>query len=81
MLTKSIVIFLSRSAGASETYSHFIAELAGLGCKAIMIRGSVVNGEDVERSMRAATKPLAGVLQASMVLHVSQPKSVAQSAC
>jgi hypothetical protein len=70
-LTNSTVIFLSRSAGAADTNSSFVAELDALGCKAIMIQGSVVKEADVEKSMLAATKPLAGILQASMVLHVS----------
>lgn len=71
LLTNSTVVFLSRSSGVAETYSGFIAELQALGCKAIMVQGSVFNESDVEKSMLAATKPLAGILQASMVLHVS----------
>ena len=71
LLTNSTVIFLSRSAGAADTNSSFVAELDALGCKALMIQGSVVKEADVEKSMLAATKPLAGILQASMVLHVS----------
>ena len=69
-LTRDLVIFLSRSAGAPEKYANVVQELKALGCSAIMVSGSVISEKDVERAIKMATKPVRGVIQASMVLKV-----------
>jgi hypothetical protein len=45
-----------------------VDELEGLGCEAILVGGSVVDMAAVEDAIAHATKPIHGVLQASMVL-------------
>lgn len=65
------LIFLSRSAGSSESDRSFLGELASQGCHADMVAGSVANVADVKRAVvnaTAAGRPIAGVLQLSMVL-------------
>lgn len=65
------LIFLSRSAGSSKGDKLFLAELASQGCHADMVAGSVANVADVNRAIvnaTAAGRPIAGVLQLSMVL-------------
>lgn len=64
------LIFLSRSAGVSLEDQQFAVELNSMGCAVEMVRGSVVAREDVTRALAAAdeSKPLAGVVQMSMVL-------------
>lgn len=64
-------VFMSRSAGASDTDKAFLAELVSQGCSAVAIAGSVVVMEDVERAVGAAPTPIAGVVQLSMALRVS----------
>lgn len=64
-------VFLSRSAGKSAEDQSFFRELEAQGCSAIAIAGSVVELDDVKRAVKAASKPIAGVLQMSMVLRVS----------
>lgn len=64
------VIFLSRSAGDASKYSSFVEELSALGTTATMIAGSVVDRSAVERAFASTSKPIRGILQASMVLKV-----------
>lgn len=70
------IVFFSRSAGKIEPDDLFLQELAAVGCSTVMVSGSVSNYEDVERATKAAPVPIAGVLQASMVLRVSETPSV-----
>ncbi|KAL7914426.1 hypothetical protein GGI35DRAFT_490696 [Trichoderma velutinum] len=62
------LVFLSRSAESTEKYGAFFEEMRALGCNALAVSGSVSNMEDVKRAVAAAAKPIAGVLQLSMVL-------------
>ncbi|KAL9076681.1 MAG: hypothetical protein Q9157_003571 [Trypethelium eluteriae] len=62
------IIFLSRSAKNDERYSAFVQELSAIGCTAIMVQGSVVDAAAVETAISYATKPVRGIIQASMVL-------------
>ena len=65
------LIFLSRSAGSVTSEDPFIKELAARGCSVQTFSGSVSDPADVKRVVSSAAKPIAGVLQASMVLNVS----------
>lgn len=65
------LIYLGRSAGRSDSDKRFIAELALMGCSAQWFQGSVAIMEDVQNAVKKASKPIAGVLQMSMVLRVS----------
>ena len=65
------LIFLSRSAGSVNSEDPYIKELAARGCSVQTFSGSVSNMNDVKKVVASAAKPIAGVLQASMVLNVS----------
>lgn len=66
------LIFFSRSATKfSESNPEFFEELKSLGCTTQVISGSINNQTDVEKVVASATNPIAGVLQAAMVLQVS----------
>lgn len=65
------LIYLGRSAGRSDSDKRFVAELASMGCSTQCFQGSVATLEDVQNAVKKASKPLAGVLQMSMVLRVS----------
>jgi NAD(P)-dependent dehydrogenase (short-subunit alcohol dehydrogenase family)/acyl carrier protein len=62
------IVFLSRSAGSSPEHGQFVKELATLGCTANLVSGDVSKYDDVVRAIKAAAKPVGGVLQASLVL-------------
>ncbi len=62
-------VFLSRSAASVSDDDPFMRELDALGCTAARVSGDVARYEDVVRAVKAAGgRPIAGVLQASMVL-------------
>jgi hypothetical protein len=60
-------IYLSRSAG-SEKDRPFIRELEAQDCSVQTVAGTVTKTEDIQRAIAGAKKPIAGVLQMSMVL-------------
>ena len=62
------LIFLSRSAGKTETDKEFFRELESMGCEAVAIAGKADNKEDVASAIRLATKPIKGVFHMAMVL-------------
>ncbi|KAF4625552.1 hypothetical protein G7Y89_g12616 [Cudoniella acicularis] len=64
------LIFLSRSAGSHPEDSAFTQEPKSMGCGVELVRGSVVNLEDVGQAIKSAsvTRPFKGILQMSMVL-------------
>jgi aryl carrier-like protein/NAD(P)-dependent dehydrogenase (short-subunit alcohol dehydrogenase family) len=62
------LIFLSRSAGTGSRHEAFVTELEGMGCSVKLIGGDITNVEDVDRAIKAASLPLKGVLQMTMVL-------------
>ncbi len=64
------LIFLSRSAGKSESDKKFFRELEVQGCSVQAFCGSVTRLEDVQNAVENAAAPLAGVLHMSMVLKV-----------
>jgi NAD(P)-dependent dehydrogenase (short-subunit alcohol dehydrogenase family)/aryl carrier-like protein len=62
------LIHLSRSAGESSEIHSFVEELCSVGCQVQLVAGDVTTPEDVTRAIFAASHPLKGVLQLSMVL-------------
>lgn len=64
------LIFLSRSAKLGEDLDLFRDELASQGCSLQFVGGSVASAADVQRAVKSATKPIAGVVNLSMVLRV-----------
>lgn len=62
------IIYMSRSAGLSNKDDAFVHELQSMGCTAKLVAGDVTKQEDVERAILAATHPLKGIVQMSMVV-------------
>ncbi|KAJ4411015.1 Type I Iterative PKS [Gnomoniopsis sp. IMI 355080] len=62
------LVFLTRSAGEDVKHSKFVAELESMGCRVTLVKGDVTVREDVDRAVAAASLPLKGVIQMSMVL-------------
>ncbi|KAI8253820.1 Fumagillin dodecapentaenoate synthase [Colletotrichum sp. SAR 10_77] len=62
------LVFLSRSSGGTSETSNFLEELRSQGCLVKTVAGSVTNLDDVSRAITSATRPIAGVIQMSMVL-------------
>ncbi|OJJ95089.1 hypothetical protein ASPACDRAFT_55425 [Aspergillus aculeatus ATCC 16872] len=62
------IVYLSPSAGQSESDRLFGDELSLQGCEAIFVPGNVAVLEDVQKAVTRCTKPLAGVMLLSMVL-------------
>ncbi|KAK2034990.1 beta-ketoacyl synthase domain-containing protein [Colletotrichum zoysiae] len=63
------LVFFSRSAkAATESQPQYFAELEYLGCRVQAISGSVDNMADVIGMMDSVSSPIAGVLNAAMVL-------------
>ncbi|KKY36228.1 putative polyketide synthase [Diaporthe ampelina] len=65
------LVFFSRSAGQVRDDDPFVRELQSLGCTVTRVSGDVTIYEDVVRAIKAAGRPIVGVLQASMVLQDS----------
>ena len=63
--------FMSRSAGTAESDRSFFEELKGQGCDAEAFAGDVADPTAVRRMIEDSSRPVAGVLQMSMVLQVS----------
>jgi NAD(P)-dependent dehydrogenase (short-subunit alcohol dehydrogenase family) len=66
------ITFLSRSAKLDESTEAFVNEMSSQGCDVQLAQGSVANRGDVQRAVDAATMPIAGVVNLSMVLRVSK---------
>ncbi|XXG98856.1 hypothetical protein Hte_005186 [Hypoxylon texense] len=62
------MIYLSRSAGTGTHDDIFANELKSMGCEAKFVQGDVTIPDDVARAVAAASSPLKGVIQMSMVL-------------
>ncbi|GFF24565.1 lovastatin diketide synthase LovF [Aspergillus lentulus] len=63
------LIILSRSGEELPRNRAFIEDLKSQsGCHVVSVTGSVANLTDTQRAVSAATKPIAGVIQMSMVL-------------
>ncbi|KAG9249431.1 polyketide synthase [Emericellopsis atlantica] len=62
------LIFLSRSAKSGGLIEDFQRDLESQGCEVQLAQGSVGVLEDVQAAIQGVTKPIAGVLNLSMVL-------------
>ncbi|KAH8424223.1 uncharacterized protein LDX57_001981 [Aspergillus melleus] len=64
------LVFMSRSGLESSKNREFIQDLESQGdCHITTVTGDVTSANDVARAVSGATRPLAGVMQLSMVLH------------
>ena len=75
------IIYLSRSAGRREIDVTFFDELKDQGCIVQAFSGDVADPVTVRNLVQAAERPIAGVIQMSMVLKVSQPSFVLNRPC
>ena len=64
------LVILSRSTGRIERERSFIKELEAQDCQIITIAGDVAKLEDVKTAVSSCTKPLAGVINLALSLHV-----------
>ncbi len=64
------LIFFSRSAANKDVHGAFLHELEALGCSVQAFSGHVGNLKDVKRAVTGASKPVAGVMQMSLILRV-----------
>ncbi|KAH9986166.1 KR domain-containing protein [Xylariaceae sp. FL0662B] len=65
------LVFLSRSAKEGSATDGFVEELRSQGCQVLLVTGSVTSKATVERAVTnnaTAAKPIAGVINLSMVL-------------
>ena len=67
------LIFLSRSAGKSKEDERFMTELQIQGCYTQSFAGNVADPLIVENVVKNAARPIAGVIQMSMILKVNSP--------
>ena len=65
------LIYLSRSGGSKPEDGDLVSELQAAGCTAQIFAGSVTNMDDIRRVIKEARLPIAGVLNATMVLKVT----------
>ncbi|KAI8241966.1 hypothetical protein K4K55_011505 [Colletotrichum sp. SAR 10_96] len=61
------LVFMSRTAGSGPEDGDTVRELESMGCRIELVRGSVINKDDVSRAITHAPN-LKGIIQASMVL-------------
>ncbi|KAJ9306417.1 hypothetical protein DTO217A2_4156 [Paecilomyces variotii] len=62
------IIYMSRSAGLTNKDDAFVHELQSMGCSVRLVSGDVTKPEDVNEAIAAATYPLKGIVQMSMVV-------------
>ncbi|KAJ9386802.1 hypothetical protein DTO063F5_3460 [Paecilomyces variotii] len=62
------IIYMSRSAGLTNKDDAFVHELQSMGCSVKLVSGDVTKLEDVNEAIAAATYPLKGIVQMSMVV-------------
>ncbi|KAH9984346.1 KR domain-containing protein [Xylariaceae sp. FL0662B] len=62
------LVYLSRSGGANPEDDDLVRELQAAGCNAQIFTGSVTNMRDIRRVINEARFPIAGIINATMVL-------------
>lgn len=67
------LIFFSRSAANRDAHGTFFDELEASGCSVQAFSGDVGSIEDVKLAVAGASKPIAGVMQMSLILRVCTP--------
>ena len=67
------LLYLSRSAGKSKKDQAFLQELESQNCATQVLAGDVSSLQDVKDLVGKAIRPIAGVLQMSMILKVPVP--------
>lgn len=73
------LVFLSRSAGLSDSHQAFFKELMSMGCVVSAVAGKTENMEDVMKAVSVAPGPIKGVMQLAMVLRVCHPLPPAEN--
>ncbi|KAM0133215.1 hypothetical protein ACHAP3_006145 [Botrytis cinerea] len=64
-------IFIGRSGISKTAARNTVADLQAAGADVKVVQGDVVNYDDVERGLLAATQPIGGIVQAAMSIHVA----------
>lgn len=68
-------VFMGRSGTDKAPARRLVENLQSLGAQVTVIRGDVVNVDDVNRAVAGIDGPIGGVIQAAMGLDVSHPTS------
>ena len=69
-------VFMGRSGTDKAPARRLVENLQSLGAQVTVIRGDVVNSDDVNRAVAGIDGPIGGVIQAAMGLDVSQYQSL-----
>ena len=64
------LIVMARTGCDDEISQGVVFQLKALGTEVTIVKGDVINTEDVERAFEEAPKPIAGVIQGVMLLRV-----------
>lgn len=64
-------VFIGRSGTDKAPARNLVKDLQAAGASVTVIRGDVAAYQDVEKAVAAATRPIGGVIQAAMSIHVS----------
>lgn len=64
------LVIMARSGYDDDTSQATIMHLSALGCRVDLVQGDVTIMADVERAVKTAGKPLAGIIMGAMVLKV-----------
>lgn len=64
-------VFIGRSGTDKAPARNLVNDLQAAGASVTVIRGDVAAYKDVEKAVAAATRPIGGVIQAAMSIHVS----------
>ncbi|TAQ88229.1 hypothetical protein B7494_g3462 [Chlorociboria aeruginascens] len=73
-------VYIGRSGTDKVAARNLVEDLKGVGAHVTVIRGDVANYDDVEAAMAAATKPIGGIVQAAMSIHVALFNAMPRSA-
>lgn len=66
-------VFIGRTGTDKIAAKHLVSDLEESGAHVTVVRGDVANYVDVEQAVCKATRPIGGVVQAAMSIHVSNP--------
>ena len=64
-------VFIGRSGTDKPAAKNLVHDLETAGANVVVVRGDVGSYADVERTVSEASRPIGGVVQAAMSVHVS----------
>lgn len=64
-------VFMGRSGTSKVAARNLVADLRAAGADVEVVQGDVASYADVERAVMTAKRPIGGIVQAAMSIHVS----------